>query len=30
MRVARARCKGLTLVTRDADIHKYEVAILAA
>lgn len=30
MLVAQARCEGLTLVTRDADIQKYEVSILAA
>jgi PIN domain nuclease of toxin-antitoxin system len=30
MLVAQARCADLTLVTRDADIQKYEVAILVA
>jgi PIN domain nuclease of toxin-antitoxin system len=30
MLVAQARCQDLTLVTRDAHIHKYEVATLAA
>ena len=30
MLVAQARCAGLTLVTRDPDIHKYEVSLLDA
>jgi PIN domain nuclease of toxin-antitoxin system len=30
MLVAQARCEDLTLVTRDADIQKYEVSLLAA
>ncbi len=30
MLVAQARCEDLTLVTRDADIHRYEVSILTA
>lgn len=30
MLVAQARCEGLTLVTRDADIRKYDVPILTA
>ena len=29
MLVAQARCEGLTLVTRDSDIQKYEVDTLA-
>ena len=28
MLVGQAQCEGLTLVTRDPQIHKYEVAIL--
>jgi PIN domain nuclease of toxin-antitoxin system len=28
MLVAQAQCENLTLVTRDADIHKYEVSVL--
>jgi PIN domain nuclease of toxin-antitoxin system len=28
MLVAQARCEGLTLVTRDTDIQKYDVSIL--
>jgi PIN domain nuclease of toxin-antitoxin system len=30
MLVAQAQCEDLTLVTRDADIQKYEVSVLAA
>jgi PIN domain nuclease of toxin-antitoxin system len=30
MLVAQAQCEDLTLVTRDPDIQKYEVSILAA
>ncbi|MGH3343451.1 MAG: type II toxin-antitoxin system VapC family toxin [Carbonactinosporaceae bacterium] len=30
MLVAQARCEDLTLVTRDAEIQKYDVAILTA
>ncbi len=30
MLVAQARCADLTLVTRDADIQKYEVSVLLA
>lgn len=30
MLVAQAQCEDLTLVTRDPDIHKYQVSILAA
>jgi PIN domain nuclease of toxin-antitoxin system len=30
MLVAQARCEELTLVTRDADIHRYEIPILKA
>jgi PIN domain nuclease of toxin-antitoxin system len=30
MLVAQARCEGLTLVTRDPDIHKYDVSLLDA
>jgi len=30
MLIAQARCEGLTLVTRDPNIHKYEVAVLTA
>jgi PIN domain nuclease of toxin-antitoxin system len=30
MLVAQARCEELTLVTRDAEIRKYEVPVLAA
>ena len=30
MLVAQAQCSGLTLVTRDADVKKYEVAVLTA
>jgi PIN domain nuclease of toxin-antitoxin system len=30
MLVAQAQCEDLTLVTRDADIHKYEVSVLTA
>jgi PIN domain nuclease of toxin-antitoxin system len=30
MLVAQAQCEGLTLVTRDADIHKYGIAVLTA
>jgi PIN domain nuclease of toxin-antitoxin system len=30
MLVAQARCEDLTLVTRDVDIKKYEVSVLAA
>jgi PIN domain nuclease of toxin-antitoxin system len=30
MLVAQARCEGLTLVTRDTDVQKYEVSVLAA
>jgi PIN domain nuclease of toxin-antitoxin system len=30
MLVAQARCEDLTLVTRDADVQKYEVSVLAA
>jgi PIN domain nuclease of toxin-antitoxin system len=30
MLVAQARCEELTLVTRDADIQKYDVSVLAA
>jgi len=29
MLVAQAQCEDLTLVTRDSDIHKYEVSVLA-
>jgi PIN domain nuclease of toxin-antitoxin system len=29
MLVAQARCEGLTLVTRDPQIHRYEVDLLA-
>jgi PIN domain nuclease of toxin-antitoxin system len=28
MLIAQAQCEDLTLVTRDADIHKYEVSVL--
>ena len=28
MLIAQARCEGLTLVTRDAQIHRYDVALL--
>jgi PIN domain nuclease of toxin-antitoxin system len=30
MLVAQARCEDLTLVTRDGDIHRYDIAVLAA
>jgi PIN domain nuclease of toxin-antitoxin system len=30
MLVAQASCEGLTLVTRDADIRRYDVAVLPA
>jgi PIN domain nuclease of toxin-antitoxin system len=30
MLVAQARCEDLTLVTRDPEIHKYEVSLLQA
>jgi PIN domain nuclease of toxin-antitoxin system len=30
MLVAQARCEGLTLVTRDAGIQRYDVAVLPA
>lgn len=30
MLVAQARCEDLTLVTRDSEIHKYDVALLRA
>ncbi len=30
MLVAQAQCEGLTLMTRDADIQKYDIAILVA
>jgi PIN domain nuclease of toxin-antitoxin system len=30
MLVAQAQCENLTLVTRDADVQKYEVSVLAA
>ena len=28
MLIAQARCEGLTLVTRDPQIHRYDVALL--
>ena len=28
MLIAQARCEGLTLVTRDANIHRYDAALL--
>jgi PIN domain nuclease of toxin-antitoxin system len=28
--VAQARCEGLTLVTRDADVQQYDVSFLPA
>jgi PIN domain nuclease of toxin-antitoxin system len=30
MLVAQAQCAGITLVTRDANVQKYEVSILQA
>jgi len=30
MLVAQARCEDLTLITRDEDIHKYDVPLLSA
>jgi PIN domain nuclease of toxin-antitoxin system len=30
MLIAQARCEGLTLVTRDPQIHRYEVSLLHA
>jgi len=30
MLIAQARCEGLTLVTRDPQIHRYDVALLRA
>jgi len=30
MLIAQARCEGLTLVTRDENCHKYDVALLSA
>jgi PIN domain nuclease of toxin-antitoxin system len=30
MLVAQAQCENLTLVTRDPEIHKYDVSVLHA